>query len=212
MIKAIIFGMMGAVYDSTPYTWKARNQYLARYGVTIPEEELLRLLGHPLTYQLEVINKKYNLSLNYEDFSRETRKIQLEFMKGNVKPVEGLPEFLADLRKHQIKTAIASFNLRKFIEEDLAVMDLQNAFEVITSAEEIQQKKPNPEILLKTAAKLGVKPEECIFIDDTATGIETARNAGMKCIIRKTVFEQQMPDMVIENFKDLTVEKLMDLM
>lgn len=176
-IKAIIFGMMGVVYDSTPYTWKARNQYLTRYGVTIPPEEVLGLLGHPLTYQLEVINKKYNLSLDYEDFSRETRKIQLELMKGNVKPVEGLPEFLADLRKHQIKTAIASFNLRKFIEEDLTVMHLQNTFDVITSAEEVQQKKPNPEILLKTAAKLGVRPEECLFIDDAATGIETARNA-----------------------------------
>lgn len=210
-IKAVIFGMMGVIYDSTPFTWQARNQYLARFGVTISPTERLGLLGHPLTYQLEVINQKYNLSIDYDDFSNETRKIQLELMKDSLKPVAGLPEFLADLQKHQIKTAIASFNLRKFIDEDLAVMQLQDKFDVIVSAEDVSQKKPHPEILLKTAAKLGVKPEECIFIDDAATGIETARNAGMKCIIRKTVLEKQVPDMVIENFVGLTLPKLEDL-
>src|SRR3989338_5174958 len=117
-IKAIIFGMMCVVYDSTPYTWKARNQYLARYVVTIPPEEVLGLLGHPLTYQLEVINRKYNLSLNYDDFSRETRKIQMELMKGVLEPVKGLRQFLKSLHENNIKTAIASFNLRKLIEED----------------------------------------------------------------------------------------------
>lgn len=203
--------MVGVIYDATPYIWQARNQYLARYGVTISDTEVKELLGHPLTYQLGVINHKYNLALNYEDFSRETRKTQLELMKDSLKPVEGLLDFLADLKKHQIKTAIASFNLRKFIEEDLAIMGLQNSFDVITSAEEVQQKKPNPEILLKTAAKLGVKPEECLFIDDAAKGIETARNAGMKCIIRKTVFGQQMPDFLIQSFKGLTLRKLEDL-
>ncbi len=203
MIKAIIFGMVGVIYDATLYIQKARDTYLARFGVKRSIKDIEETLGQPLQYQLDVLNKKFNISLDYEEFSRETRKLQLELMKGKIKPVAGLLEFLAELKNNGIKVGIASFNIRKNVEEDLTLLGLSDIFDIITTFEEVKMRKPNPEILLKTAEKLGVHPSECVYIDDSALGIQQARNAGMKSCIRRTIFDQQLPDLVIQDFSEL---------
>lgn len=203
--------MVGVIYDATPYIQKARDIYLARFGVQRSIQDIEETLGQPLQYQLDVLNKKFNLSLDYEEFSRETRKLQLELMKGKIKPIIGLPEFLIELKKSGIKVGIASFNIRKNVEEDLALLGLSDQFDIITTLEEVKTRKPDPEILLKTAQKLGVHPSECVYIDDSALGIEQARNAGMKSCIIRTIFDQKLPDLVIHDFSELNASTIQRL-
>jgi len=175
MIRAVIFDFDGVIYNSTPYTKKARDIYLKEYSVKVSDKDRSELLGRALRDQLAIITKKYNTLLDYDDFSKKTRDIQVQLMKGKVKPNEGVKELIDDLLKNKIKIAIASSNLKKFILEDLKLMNLSDKFKVITSAEEIKHHKPNPETFLVTAKKLDVKPKECVVIEDAVNGIEASK-------------------------------------
>jgi len=214
-MKAVIFDMDGVIYDSSPYVWKARNIYLKKYGVKITSQEISKLLGKSLRDQLSYINKKYGLSISYEDFSRKTREIQVKLMKNKLKPKSGVEKLIYDLKKHKIKIAIASSNMRKFIIEDLKIMKLKDKFKVITSVEEVERHKPAPDIFLITAKKLKVKPENCLVIEDAVNGLQAAKKAGMKAVAVLTKFHKKEEfkdvDLVVRSIKNLNYYKLRNL-
>ena len=178
MIKAIIFDMDGVICSSSYYIWKARNIYLHKYGVKIDNKEISELLGRSLRDQLVVINNRHNLSIGFDEFSKKTREIQVKLMKNDgLKPCEGVKELIDDLLENNIKIGLASSNLKKFILEDLEIIGLENKFKIITSVEEVTRHKPHPEIFLKTAEKLDIKPKNCVVIEDAVNGIEAAKKA-----------------------------------
>jgi HAD superfamily hydrolase (TIGR01509 family) len=207
MITTVIFDMDGVIYDSTPYTWEARKIYLSKYNIKLRDKEIPELLGNSFRDMMGILNKKYNLSLEFDDFSKKTREIQVELMKNYLKPNEGIRELIDDLLKNNVKIAIASNNLRRFIEEDLEIMNLRDKFEIITSVEEVKNYKPHPEIFLETAKKLNSLPTECVVIEDSNVGIEAAKRANMKTIAHPTKFNKK------ENFKgvNLIVNSLKEL-
>lgn len=215
MIRAVIFDMDGVIYDSTPYTWEARNIYLKKYGVYISDKEISQLLGRSLRDQLKIINDKHNLNLEFNDFSRKTRKIQVKLMKKNLKPCKGVKELIDDLLKHNIKIGLASSNLKRNILEDLKIMGLLDKFKIITSVEEAEHHKPHPEIFLKTAEKLNVRPEECVVIEDAINGIEAAKNGNMKAIAVLTRFHTKedfkTADLIVNSLEELDAKKIATL-
>jgi len=215
MIKAVIFDMDGVIYLSSPYIWKARNIYLEKYGVKIGSKEISELLGMSLRDQLAIINKKYNLSLEFDDFSKKTRKIQVQLMKKNLKSCKGVKELINDLLKNSVKIGLASSNLKNFILEDLKIMGLLEKFKIITSVEEVKHHKPHPEIFLKTADKLEVKPENCVVIEDAVNGIEAAKRANMKTIAVLTEYhirkEFKIANLVVNSLKELNWKKINEL-
>lgn len=110
------------------------------------------------------------------------KKIELEIsMSEDVKLFPGAGELLEALQG-KVKLALASMNNRAVIEELLDKNKIHDCFEVILTVEEVKRFKPDPEIFLKSAAKLKTKPQECVVIEDSIFGVQAARNAGMECI------------------------------
>jgi len=103
-------------------------------------------------------------------------------MKDNFKPFPGIVKFITWLKGNNFKIAIASMNIKKNITQDLTLLGLVEEFNVITTVEDVKNHKPDPEFLLVTAKKLGLKPEECVYVDDSPNGIETAHKIGMKVL------------------------------
>ena len=208
MIKAVLFDFDGVIYNSTPFVWKARNIYLEKYGVKIEDNEIIEFLGRSFKDMLDELNRRYNLNLEFNDFSSKTREIQVDLMKKSLQPCEGVKTLINNLLKNNIRIAIASSNLKKFIEEDLEIMELKNKFESITSVEEVENHKPNPDIFLVAAKKLNVNPEECVVIEDAVNGIEAAKRANMKAIAVLTKFHKRKD---FEKTADLVVDSLIEL-
>ena len=222
MIKGVIFGMNGVIYDSVPYTRKAREIILAKFGIKRDPSEIGRTLGMSLKDQIEIMNKEYGLSLVYADFSEENRKIFNEITKGKLKPNPGVRELIDELLKNKIEIGIASMNIAVNIIEHLKIMGLREKFKTITSVEEVQKHKPDPEVLLKTCAKMKLEPEECVVIDDSAQGIAPAKKIGMKIIIiasktgddpfqSREQLEKNGADLVIDSIEELNWEKIKNL-
>lgn len=77
------------------------------------------------------------------------------------------------------KTAIASSSDREMIDHYLKITGLPHHFDHITSGEEVEKSKPNPEIFLKTCAALGAAPEASLVLEDAYSGFEAARSGGI---------------------------------
>lgn len=97
-------------------------------------------------------------------------------------PLPGAREWLAALREAGWKQAIASSAPRVNVELMLRVANVEEYFDAIVSADDVTIGKPDPQVFLRAAAKLGVPPSRCIVVEDAAAGIEAARRAGMRSI------------------------------
>jgi HAD superfamily hydrolase (TIGR01509 family) len=128
-------------------------------------------------------------------------------MSDNVKLFPGARELLETLQG-KVRLALASMNNRAVIEELLDKTRIRGCFEVILTVEEVERFKPDPEIFLKSAAKLNMKPEECIVVEDSIFGVRAARNAGMECIAVLTgvysrkELETAKPNLIVESLTE----------
>ena len=95
----------------------------------------------------------------------------------------GIRELLGELMNREIPAAVASSSDRCEIDGFLKVSELHNCFAVIASGDEVTRSKPDPEIYLLAARRLGVDPRRCIAIEDTGRGVAAAAGAGMRVIM-----------------------------
>jgi beta-phosphoglucomutase len=87
-------------------------------------------------------------------------------------------------------------------------IQLSEMFDAVVDGNSITEAKPNPEVFLKGAERLGISPENCVVFEDAIAGIEAARNAGMYCIGIGEPETLGMADLVIPGFVGFTFEKL----
>ena len=99
----------------------------------------------------------------------------------------------------------------------LDALKLRKFFQVVLTADEIAQGKPDPQVFVKTAGKLGVLPADCIVIEDSFVGIEAAKRAGMKCVAVASTFpapelrEHTQADLVVETLEAINLRTLREL-
>lgn len=182
-IKAVIFDLDGVLIDSEPLHARADNQLLKETGTDAPDNYFDRFVGWTSKAMWEEIKKDYNITLSAEELMELQMPLKLKLLqKGDYKPVPGIPELLVRLREKEIPMAIASSSPRQFIEAVIEKIGIKQYFAEWLSGEEAERSKPEPDIFLKVAGLLKVKPDECIVIEDSTSGILAAKRAGMRCI------------------------------
>jgi beta-phosphoglucomutase-like phosphatase (HAD superfamily) len=113
--------------------------------------------------------------------------------------------------------ALASAAMSKNVNFILDALKLRPYFRTVLTNDETTQSKPNPEIFVKTAEKLGVPAAECVVIEDSFAGIEAAKRAGMKCVAVASTFPspelraRTQADLVVQTLEELNLQKLRQL-
>lgn len=182
-MKAVIFDMDGVIVDSEPIYNKVHADMLREFGIT-------EFLDCPEDYtgmtSIAVFTKTrelYQLKQTIAEIAAYQRDIIIrEIKKLEDEPIAGIRELLASLKKHKIKTAIASSSERLFINTVVDKFGLHNYFDVIVSGDDIEKSKPAPDIFLKAAHLLCVEPANCLVIEDSKSGTIAAKAAAMKCV------------------------------
>jgi beta-phosphoglucomutase family hydrolase len=141
-----------------------------------------------------------------------------ERYKLNYKPhlalLPGLEQFLAEAHVQEIEMAIGSAAIMSNIDFVVDNLELRPYFSVIVSADEVQQSKPAPETYLSCAEKLGALSEQCIVFEDSTKGVQSALNAGMKCVALTTLHEEAEFEeysnilLIIKDYTDKRLEEL----
>jgi HAD superfamily hydrolase (TIGR01509 family) len=208
---AFLFDMDGVIVDSNPYHKIALKQFCKQHGQELTEEQLREKI-YGRTNKDWIANLFGNIDQEtLKKYADEKEALFRELYEKDIKPVEGLPEFLKSMELQGIARAIATSAPKENVDFTLKKTGLGKYFQTILDESFVNKGKPDPEIYLKTAAALGYKPEHCIVLEDSLSGVASGKAAGCKVIgITTTHSREELKDtdMVIENFLRLDPKKL----
>jgi HAD superfamily hydrolase (TIGR01509 family) len=158
MIRAVIFDMDGVIVESEHIHIEAEQQTMLKHGVRISAEELHAYTGTTAEFMFTELIRNYRLNTTFERIFNEKEEILFRLLEKETRPTKGVIVLLKKLKQKGIRLAIASSSDRKLIEYILRRLDIGRLFDFVVSAEDIAHSKPNPEIFLKSARGLKVKP------------------------------------------------------
>ena len=184
MIEAVIFDMDGVLIDSEPLWRKAEIKVFRKVGIHLTEEQCLEALGLRTDELVKYWHEKkpwQNLSLQEVATDIEQTVKELILLEG--RPIIGYLEAIRFFKQKGYKTGLASSSTTELITTVLTKLEITGMFDVVHSAEHEKYGKPHPGVYLSTAAKLGVKPANCLAIEDSLNGLKSARAAGMRTIV-----------------------------
>jgi HAD superfamily hydrolase (TIGR01509 family) len=220
MIEAVIFDMDGVLIDSIPSAQKARKRLFAEYGIdfyTLPDPHGEEHKGSSLKSLLKVANEIYpNITISFAKFSKkQTRGVYDDLIERKLTADKALIILLDDLKKHKIPMAVASASLREAVHNKLNILNLTSYFDVIVSADDVKDHKPNPASYLLTMQKLNVSPRKCIIFEDSSSGVEAGHKAGAK-VIGFTKYNNDKKalahtDITVDDWNDISYERMEQL-
>ena len=189
MIKRILFDMDGVLVDSEGYIFEAAKLMFAEHGVTVKPEDALHFVGMGENRYIAGIGERNDFVVDIERDKARTYQIYEEITHGKLKPLPGVNAFIEKCHELGFLMAIASSADKVKIMINLREIGLSpDHFHAIVNGQDVERKKPFPDIYLLAAEKLELKPEECLVVEDAVSGISSGKAAGCKCLALTTSF------------------------
>jgi beta-phosphoglucomutase len=181
--RAVLWDLDGTLVDSEEYHWRAWRETMAAEGAPVTREQFLASFGQRNDL---ILGEWLGRGADRERVRRigeakEGLYRRLVAEEG-LSPLAGAAEWVKRLSGGGWRQAIASSAPRLNVQVVLGALGLSAAFQAIVSAEDVTIGKPDPQVFLLAAARLGIAPARCVVVEDAAPGIEAARRAGMRSI------------------------------
>ena len=184
--KAIIFDCDGTLVDSMPVHFVAWHETMNRYGISFPEDRFYSLGGVPSDRIIEMLASEQGIELDAVAVAHEKEQAFLDRIELLV-PIEAVVEIVRQNRGIK-PIAVASGGFRSIIQKQLLQVAMHDWFDAIVTAEDTAKHKPEPDVFLEAARRLGTAAKHCVVFEDADLGVEAARRAGMHCIDVRTFF------------------------
>jgi HAD superfamily hydrolase (TIGR01509 family) len=186
---AVIFDMDGVLVDSNPFHLQKWIELFDARGVAYRRDELPELiLGHRND---TAFRHFFGATLGEEEMARLENELEVNFRNSfgpHAKPMPGLDRLIRELDAARLPMAVASSAMKENVEFVVDALGYRKYFQYLISGDAVRKPKPDPEIYLIAAARLGVQPAECVAFEDSFPGIDAVKAAGMKCIAIASTF------------------------
>lgn len=183
-IQGVIFDLDGVLVSTDELHYRAWKEMADAEGIPFDREVNHRLRGVSRMDSLQIILERARRSYSEAEKSAiadrknaRYREYLLELTTDDLLP--GAADMLAALRRRGIKIAVASAS--KNASMILERLELNPLLDACADGNDVTRSKPDPEVFLLAANRLGLAPRHCLVVEDAAAGVEAARRAGMAC-------------------------------
>jgi beta-phosphoglucomutase len=178
--RAVLWDLDGTLADSREYHWRAWQEAMGAEGLTVTKEQFLASFGQRNDAILgawlgdaadpEQIQRIGDAK---EAFYRELVRTE------GIAPLPGAAKWVRTLHQEGWRQAIASSAPRLNVEVMHEALGFRGLIDTLVAAEDVTEGKPDPEVFLQAAHRLGVPPDRCVVVEDAEAGVEAARRGGM---------------------------------
>lgn len=212
----VIFDNDGVLVDSEGFSILAYRRAIEEQGVRLREEDDEKYCGLTDADIIRDMRQVYGADLDLDLFSARKRELYFEYAAaGLMRAFPGARELVSALREKGIPVALASSGSREKIAFNLTRAGLDHLFSIVVSGEDFRRGKPDPEIFLCAAQRLGLEPHQCAVIEDSINGLKAARAAGCAAVAVANTFPADrlapFADEVVDSLEHLTPQRLSGL-
>lgn len=200
--KAVLWDMDGTLINSEELHWMSWRKTMANEGVIITREQFLSTFGQRYDSIIPAWLGSAATAERIERIAEAKEELYRHLVRQvGIAPEPAVATWLHWLHEHGWQQAIASAAPRANVDVLLEALSVNQIFQAIVSAEDVLRGKPDPEVYLLAATRVGVPAECCIVVEDAVAGIEGARRAGMRSIGVSHNRQDLRADVVVESLE-----------
>lgn len=179
--RPVVFDCDGVLVDSEELGWSALDTVLRRYGASVEEPDKVALAGTSWAADYAYFAERADLP-EIDVLSEEVAVVMADLFERKLSAFEDAIDTLDALQIRGVAMAVASNSNRERLDISLAATSLADFFDHSVAGDEVGRPKPDPDIFLRAAELLGVAASTCVAVEDTPTGIASAKAAGMRVV------------------------------
>ncbi len=212
MIKAVLFDFDGVIADTLKRHVEAWQITFLDLGIKIEADDIAPEEGANADEILSNILHSKGHSISSDEIQRRTKQKRDVYRKLSKAAV--IPETEALINQLEKKSIVMGLVTGSVISSLKHVVDnaFLEKFDVIITSDDVTETKPSPQPYLVAAEKLNIAPEHCIVIENAPKGIESAKQAGMKCVALRTTIKDDdvlaRADVIVDNALEIDIHKL----
>jgi len=214
--QCVIFDMDGVICHTNPHHVKAFEAFFNKYEIPYTNEEFEEhMYGKHNGYIMTHFFKRQIAGEELTTLEDEKEAMFREVYKDKVETIPHYLNFLSELKSRGFKTAVATSAPRANLDLIINALKISDKMDSMMSSEDVKAHKPNPEVYLKSAERVGVSPADCIVFEDSFSGVTAGLNAGMKVVgVLSTHTKEQLPvcSFYINDYSEVNVDKVLELL
>ena len=212
---AAIFDMDGVIADNMSYHTQAWEMFLKKHAPGLEIGDVSSKYGMTNADLMSFVFSRRLTHAEIERYGEEKEQYYRDLYAGHMAPTPGLVEFLRELKAAGTRTVVATSAPRSNAAFLIDGLRLRPLFDAVVHAGQVNRGKPDPEIYLTAASRVGCRPDACAVFEDAQVGIEAGRRAAMTVIGLATTLPPEKLTagrLVIKDFREINVQKLNELL
>ncbi len=212
---AVIFDMDGVICHTNPYHSIAFRQFFAKRNLNPTDAEFAEhMFGKSNRY---ILNHFLQREIDGEELlamENEKESLFREIYEPSIEPIAGILDFIQDLESNGTRLGVATSAPRANLDLIMTKVRILDKLGSVLASENVSKHKPDPEVYLKSAANLGLSPDQCVVFEDSFSGVSAALNAGMRVVgVLSSHTAEELPpcNLYIDNYNEMSFDRIRSL-